>query len=312
MGKKTGKQRYDDTIKYITAKVNANLQQHIEATLRGKVDTDKVGEEISLGGFSYWRFGTEDQHRAVRALLLCQRTYLYRDTWSKMATLGQDTPIDFAKEKGAGPAITKKACRRWSELEVKRAVLSYVPEPAPQVADVADVALRVGRGSATCGKITWETFGRDGEFPVKPICFQVIPWWLFKAGFISIRWLVRYELGMVAENVNDRLGRGALVTAGNENGIARGHLVNFHAVGKEAVCHWAVSLGSGWAVGANNTEAAGAAVTTFRNNGKGTFGEFEIASMRAVLQNKYTFGLDNRQVGVQVRDIDPAAVATYL
>jgi hypothetical protein len=56
---------------------------------------------------------------------------------------------------------------------------------------------------------------------------------------------------MTAQTVNTRLGDGVVIPENQLNQIPRADLFNFHKEGDKAVCHWAVSLGNGWAAGAN-------------------------------------------------------------
>lgn len=309
--KNDGLERLLDTLTYIRQFVDAGLALHILDQIVGQ-NYETIGEELSLSGFNYWILGTEGQHRAVRALLLCQRVYLAEKYSSVIPP---------------GSTITKKACLRMSEDQVKRAIRTYLPDQNARKSDLVRVALKHHDGEVGLKKICWETFDRESGFVKQNVCYSVIPWWLFMAGFLSIRWLTK-ENSFSAYTVNKKLGRGVLIPAGQDHTIPEGNLINFHEAGHEENCHWAVSMGQGWAVGVNNTP--GWAVPTekttihtkFRNNGGGVYGEFEISSMRAVLAEKYakttnigTAGSPKMKVtksGCEVRSIDPTAVAGFL
>jgi len=83
--------------------------------------------------------------------------------------------------------------------------------------------------------------------------------------------------------------------------------------GHKEVCHWGVSLGGGWAAGANTTPSAAAGGVTQTVNfrtGNSVYGEFTLASSAEVCKLKYTPHGQPVQ-DITIRQIDPTAVATY-
>ena len=144
-----------------------------------------------------------------------------------------------------------------------------------------------------------------------PVCFDALKMLLFKAGFVSIRWLARTGPTMTAQTANNILGLGQVVNEGALDNMPAGYMFNFHRANDVAVCHWGVSLGNGWAAGANtqaNWPGAPAPVN-FRSGGS-NYGVFTLRSSYDVCRFKY--GLHGQgPAQVTIRRIDPRAVNTY-
>jgi hypothetical protein len=70
-----------------------------------------VGAEFSLGGAGYWRYGTDGQHWAVRALLLSHKAFL-------KAPCAGGAPFDY----NTHPDVAKPFFLKKSEDQVKRAI----------------------------------------------------------------------------------------------------------------------------------------------------------------------------------------------
>lgn len=84
MAAKDPEDRFDDTVKYIRAAVQADLAQHIETTVSSGSSKDTIGGDLSLGGVRLWKDDVKtQQRRALRALLLCQRVY-FSTLWAKL------------------------------------------------------------------------------------------------------------------------------------------------------------------------------------------------------------------------------------
>ena len=297
---RTNAQRCDEAIHYIATQVSAELAIEAAAAIRHRTK-DAVGAELSLEGGGYWRHGTDGQHAAVRALLLCHKAFLKAPYAA--GTNGQ--PYDYNMQ----PDVAKPYFLRKTEEQVKRAIRCYLPIPGATCNRLADVATEIQNPH---GGMTWETMTRETDpFPTMPVCFDALKMWLFKAGFVSLRWLSKTGPRMTAQTVNTMLGNGTVIQENQLNNIPRGYLFNFHRAGDMAVCHWGVSLGSGYAAGSNTTAnwlgASGA--VNFRS-GDTHYGEFTLASSLEVCKHKYKMPSES-VANVTIRQIDPTTVTTY-
>jgi hypothetical protein len=317
---KTNQQRFDDTLTYVHQFISSELAQDITAALRQRsreevgeelaleddeeVDPTmkaKVGKELSIEGKGYWRHGSKNQHKAVRALVLCHQAFL-RAPYA----LGTDgAPFNY----NIKPEVTKPFFLKKNEEAVKCALRCYLTVPGATRAQLAQVATDIQNPQ---GEMTWETMTRDTDpFPTMRVCFDALKMWLFKAGFVSLRWLSQTGPGMTAQTVNAMLGDGIVIQDGQLPNMPSGYLFNFHRAGDKAVCHWGVSLGGGWAAG-SNTQAdwpGASAPVNFRSGGS-TYGEFTLASSLEVCKHKYKQPKEP-SAPMTIRQIDPTAVTTY-
>lgn len=71
---RTNQQRYDGAIDYITRNISPGLANAINLEIAGQEQA--AGRAISLKGNGFWYKGTEQQHWALRSLLLCQQAFL--------------------------------------------------------------------------------------------------------------------------------------------------------------------------------------------------------------------------------------------
>ena len=65
-------QRYTGALKYINDNVSAQLALSI---VTRNLNQEAVGASLSLSGGGFWHTGNDDQHMALRALLLCQQAF---------------------------------------------------------------------------------------------------------------------------------------------------------------------------------------------------------------------------------------------
>lgn len=275
------------------------LAVEVNGLLNGVLTDEAAGAMISLQGEHV--LGTDDKRRALRALLLCQKAYLN----GPYSVGANGAPFVYNN----APRAAIGEYRLSFESTVRRAISCYLVEPGAQRADLANAAeaLRMPQGG-----LTWETLRRDSSpFPAMPVCFDALKMLLFKAGFVSIRWLSRTGPTMSAQTVNAMLGMGVVIQQAQLAAMPRGYMFNFHRDGDTAVCHWGISLGNGLAAGANtqaNWPGAPAAVN-FRS-GDSHYGIFTMQSSYDVCRYKY--GLHGQgPANVTIRQIDPTAVATY-
>ena len=301
----TGQQRYDNTLQYLKS-VDNELGKHVDETVLNGEDKGKIGEGLSLQGHKmYAVFGSKPVGRAVRALLLCQRAYL-GPHWGKSRTGAGDY------RKPNGPTLTKNQYLGKSEAVVQEAIRSYVAT-TPTTFTLADVAEDVGGGVSGLD-LPWETLTRaQNPFPSGLVCFNALLWWLYKSGFVSLRWLARDGGGIGAENANELLGNGTPVTRTTLAATPRGMMVNWRGANdaNSGICHWAVSLGDGYAVGANNSGGGrlnGKDVMVTFQSGGGAFGVFKMEDMWDVYSGDKTYHPKIGRSEFVVATIDPATV----
>lgn len=300
---KTDKQRYDAAIAYLKTVDNA-LGTEVDQLLTAQNRTDEAGRDISLEGFGYWASGNDNQHKAVRALLLCQKAYLTPPYFKGFF-------IGYEKDK------TKRHYKGKSEAAVKEAIKCYLPKPMPTHHDLVDAANTVNE---TTGNLDFYTLTRDARnLGANPICFAAVRMWLFKAGFVSLRWLASDGFDLTANSANRILGDGHTVGLDAIDTIPAGHVFNFHAARSKETCHWGLSLGGGIAVAANTSAQNLQSVQVNFITGNSFYGKFRLEESYDSCKWKYALQDDlaaNKLNGtpipaITIRDIDPALVATY-
>lgn len=249
----TPQERYADTKRYLE-QVDAGLAAHVHQTL--PISTATAGAQLSLAGNPrYAMFGNSAVGRAVRALRLCHLTYL-GPNWARQT--GGALGIANNLNSPNGAQLTMDFYLSKAEAVVREAIMAYVALN-PGLASVADAAELVGNGGQVNPPFEKMTRAQN-PFPSGQVCFNCVYWWLFKSGFVSLRWILHKGMALGAENANTFLGDGAAVTLNHDGSvppIPRGTVLNWRGnqVDTRAICHWAVSLGDGYAVGANNTLA---------------------------------------------------------
>jgi hypothetical protein len=295
---RTNKQRVDGAIEYLAKNIDPELSVQA-ATQLAKRSVDDVGAELSLTGHGMWRKGSDAQHWAMRALLACHKAFLK----APYAIGAGGKPFDYNSQ----PDLPKTFFASKSEEEICTAIRSYVKLGTP--ADLAAVATEIQNPR---GSMTWETMTRTtSPFPGMPVCFDGLKMWLFKAGFISLRWLANTGPKMTAQTVNSMLGQGKIIPESQLNQIPKGHLFNFHRANDQAVCHWGVSLGGGWGAASNTTAdwAKAKAPVNFRS-GNSFYGEFTLQTSLDVCKAKYALTSEDA-AEITIRQIDPSLVSTY-
>ena len=292
---RTDTERFTEAVNYLRA-LSPALATDVVTNTPGRAA--QLGASISLEGAGYWKSGTANQHSAVRALLLCHQVYL-KPPYAKtdLATSGD---------------AAKSSLRTKTEDQVKRAILCYLPTLNPTLEGFARAAEAIKKPN---GDFVWETRTRDDQtLGPNPVCFNAVKVWLFNAGFVSLRWLATKGMLIDAHRANSHLGDGQIIQKDQVKNIPRGQIFNFHVNNHKEVCHWGVSLGSGWAAGANTTPSAAAGGVTksvnFRNGGNSVYGEFTLESSAEVCKLKYTPHGQPVQ-DITIRQIDPTAVGTY-
>jgi hypothetical protein len=314
----TGQQRYDDTLNYLKT-VDNELATHVTAQL-GAVNKSTIGDDLSLKGNSmYAMFGDKNAGRAVRALLLCQKAYL-GSNWAKQTGGFSGIPSDLNSPNGKKLTVDKYLGK--AEAVIQDAIRTYTALN-PGIPSVANAAETVQNGQSGINP-PYETMTRSQHpFPSGQVCFNCVYWWLFKSGFVSLRWILRNGMSLGAENANSLLGDGTSLTrnGGELPDIPRGYIVNWRGNQPDTVgiCHWAVSLGDGYAAGANNTLAGISdrslgggkdrplTQVTFRTGGS-QFGVFSIADMWTIYEGDKTFSNSAGRAGCIVAMVDPNGI----
>jgi len=295
----TDQQRYDAAVTYLRT-VDVGLANDVILKIGAR--SLEAGRDISLGG------GDEqlvsDQHKAVRSLMLCQKAYLTPPYFKGFF-------IGFEKDK------TKNFCNGKTETMVRDMIKCYLPRPGANYQDLINAAREVNE---TIGNFDFYTLNRQSKnLGANPICFAAVRMWLFKAGFVSIKWLASDGFDLTANSANQILGDGRTVTLDQIDGIPPGHIFNFHAAMSKPTCHWGLSLGAGRAVAANTTQQILDSVRVNFITGNSFYGEFLLAESYDACKWKYALQDDlarHKATGeplpaITIRDIDPTRVATY-
>lgn len=300
MAGKTDQQRFDDAINYLGG-VDHALAADVRLKLAGK--TLEAGREISLEGMGYWQSGSDAQHNAVRALILCQKAYLTPPYFKGFF-------IGFEKDR------TKQFWRGKPENAVKEAIKCYLPKPGATYQTLVQAAKMVNE---TSGNFDFYTLTRESRnLGANPICFSAVRMWLFKAGFVSIRWLASTGFDLTANSANQILGDGQVIPLSKLDQIPAGHIFNFHAPESKPTCHWGLSIGNGLALAANTHQQILQSVRVNFITGNSFYGEFKLAESYDVCKWKYARQDDLLRLKVMgelpeitIRDIDPTQVPTY-
>ncbi len=297
---RTDQQRYDQALAYLKT-VNQGLGDEVDQILQGRAV--EAGKDASLEKLGYWRSGSDAQHMAVRALVLCQKAFLTKPYFK-----GFFVKFDCDR--------TKRHYHGKSESVVKDAIKCYLPCAHPSLADLVDAAKKVNE---TSGDFDFYTLTRAGKnLGSNPICFSAVRLWLFKAGFVSIRWLASDGFDLTANSANRMLGDGRVISLDEIDTIEAGHIFNFHAQQSKPTCHWGLSLGNGKAVAANTTAQFLKSAPVLFTKGNSFYGEFSLRESYEACKWKYALVGDvaAEKTGtplpeIVIRDIDPQQVRTY-
>jgi hypothetical protein len=272
--------RFDESIEYISKNISAHLA--LDLSLLNK---DTVGARLSLEGFHYMPIGYDEQHKAVRALLLCQHHFLGAY---------------------AMPDDSKRFFKSKSKEQINRYIKAFITDN-PSLEKLAQKAENYACQDGILG--FYQRNREDNKFGGGAIiCYTGVLLWLFQAGFVTLKWYMDNN-GMNAYNCNQILGRGQEWDIGRIDQIPRGWIWNFQGIRSE-VCHWGISLGGGRAAGTNNHMAEGNKRVTFEEGGL-TYGKFDLLSQYEVLRIKYGEA-DVRAEGEQTNFVRKTGIPTKL
>jgi len=257
---RTNAQRVDESIDYIKKNISPIL-----ATKFNGINKEVAGKQISLKGHHYMPIGWGDQHKAVRALLLCHQHFL--DVY-------------------AFPDLAKTFYKSKPKKEIDKYISAFVKQ-TPTAEMLAQKAEGYILNQA---KLDYHNRKReDSQISGSAIvCYTGVMLWLFQAGFLTLKGFKNNQVNV--NNCNQILGNGIRWDIEKINQIPRGHIWNFQG-GSKSVCHWGVSLGNGRAAGTNNTISEtvdGRKVSVkFEGSGGMVYGKFDLKSQFDVLKVKY-------------------------
>lgn len=300
---RNNKQRYDGALEYIRTNISQSLVNAIKLKVKNLEAEKTLGGQISLSGKGYRNNGTKQQHWAVRALCMCQQVFLKAPDISEFVSA--NVSLDTTKEHYKGK----------DESLIKQAIRCYEVKDGATIEDLAKVA---GTEMLTTENTPYEKSLRTdkGMGTTAPVCFHAVRCWLYKTGFVSLRWMATTGFSLTANNCNDILGSGEVISADEMQNIPVGYLFNFHSAEDPAVTHWGISLGNGIAAGSNTTAQEldyrndKALIKTQFNQGGTAYGVFTLASAYHVCSNKYQRD-KTKWKDIVVRQINPRAVDSY-
>jgi hypothetical protein len=224
--------------------------------IKGKSNLNKstIGAEISLGESGKMVF-TKDQRQALRALLLCQRYFLsnlgspnlqLENNWNR-------TSINYWKFKNKGSID--------EGIQIYRSTSSN-PDRLATVARDARIAPDLNGGSLL--KISrHESLNNFGN----GICYLAIMIWLLKSGLVSLPWYLSVKPASTIDELKNIFSTPIILWDNNQvftqnTQLASvpppGYIVYINNEREMRNGHWMVSVGSGYAVGCNNSAIAGA------------------------------------------------------
>ena len=263
---RTNKQRVEQSVAYIKANVSPDLSNKFSS-----VDKEKVGAIISLKGKGYSTVGWDEQHKAVRALLMCQNQFLGAYAFPDLAKT-------FFKSKS------------------KTQVNAYIKAHTKLNTTAEILAQKAESYVLNQNSLSYHDRSRaDNHISGSAIvCYTGVMLWLFQAGFLTVKGYLNNQPN--AYNANQMLGEGKEWDIDNLENIPRGHIWNFQGIEKN-VCHWGISLGKGMAAATNNEVGEIGAMVKFLPGGGKQYGKFNLRSQYEVLKLKY--GTAQRLTGIK-------------
>lgn len=303
MASRTDTQRFDQAVKYIKDKISNSLGTEIEQkiTARPGATKDTVGKELSLKGKGFHFTGSDAQHMALRALMLCQITY-FRKPHAEFDAYCTDETLD----------TTRKAWKGKSEALVQSQIKMYERKAVRHLTDVSAAAKRIKKVEGAVNPVQRQT--TDDNVSKAPVCYHGVSAWLFAAGMVSKRWYAREGLKIDGNTANQQLGQGVTVAQTNWDSIPEGYVWNIHRTGDPTTCHWGVSLGNGMAAACNNTDKSPGMEQLNYTEGNTAYGQFNFVELCNILNANEKYGGSSvKNTGnIVVKQINPMnEVALY-
>ncbi len=262
---KTGQDRFNDCVAYIRLNIGDTLASDLVTTVG--LQQAKVGDELSLG--TRWELPSSSQHdaktqqrRALRALLLCQRVY-FSDFWPcMMGVVSAPANVNWLKSDWKD-----QSCQFWgpkTEPEIRDGIRVFTSTSD----DPDNVADEASQGQPSAPDLRSLTMTR-ATFTGQPTatCYDAVMLWLFKAGLVSLRWLLKYRNANTRDTLTEAFGPGILLWDDGQHGtfknesrlpvVLKGHVVHICENADAWRGHWMVSTGTGGACGCNNNDEEG-------------------------------------------------------
>jgi len=299
---RTNQERYSGALKHIK-KLNAALETEVDQQIAIKA---LAGGEISLKGKGYWSSGSNEQHWAVRGLLLCHIAFFRPPFGSKL--MATKEALDELKEHCPGKSLSY----------VNDRIKEFLVKPGATRDDLVNATNTICQ---TTGTVDYFKRSRtDINVGPSPICYDGVVNWLFTSGFVSKKYLAKEASDMHATRSNQYIGQGVTVPRNQWNQIPRGCIWNIQRKGDPSTCHWGVSLGNGKAVACNNTAGSPSyGLVTFDQGMAGMkYGTFDFEELCLVLNSDLKYGHmggatppDSEDANITVRQIDPLMAGCY-
>lgn len=181
--------RLTETVNYLRG-FDVELANQVSQILQGAGDVvrNQVSDQISTSGHGP---GTDEgranntgtQRDALRALLLCQRIYM-TSLWSNR--LG---PQPFVPNNGVWPQVSFNYWRNKSEMDIRDGLRMYV-----RMSSRSKEVLARAAALRNPNDDSYYTARRSsGTPPVGNSCFDQVSHWLLHAGYVSLRWIMKYK-----------------------------------------------------------------------------------------------------------------------
>ncbi len=295
-------ERYDDTYDFLM-RMNPEVAQAVDQMVsQNAMSKGALGQALSLKGI--WSKGHlyKGQHQAMRALMLCQALFL-TPPWARKEefTRISDGKGGFDSVGGSyqdfnlvwQTDVATSNVRNMSEKEIKELISCYYARPNATADDLAVAA--EGAVEETRNGPDYRTYTRNGPTPFGGmcVCYDGVRAWLYKAGFVSMRWMTHEGPSLIARTSNQMLGDGEVISEDRLDRMPRGWIFNFHKGDSDRrnnkdVCHWGISLGQGIGAATNTTdEEEGKKVNFIRGAGPAKYGVFRLRESYDVCKLKY-------------------------
>ena len=263
---KTGAQRFEDSLEYISTYVDQGLAQDIRQILVSAAEDvernleSEIGDDLSLSGtYAKLYAWTKNKRHAIRALLLCQRVY-FSKLWARLNNMdGTSSAYDLRPE-----GMTKTSITYWkgkTELEIRQGIELFVTKP--EAGGPALVQAAGDQGDVDLGHPVLTLTRQTRPFIGSTICYSAVMHWLFRAGLVSYRWIMRHN-STPPVGLRQVFGNGTIVISSNDQfteashlpNVPAGHIAHIYTPARFGG-HWLVCDGMGGAYGCNNNDEPG-------------------------------------------------------
>lgn len=263
---------YNESIQHIQ-NINAALATEVSRLVQSK--RTSIEAELSLKGGGFWHSGSDTQHKALRALMLCQIAF-FRPPHSS-SVIASTTELNKTKTmyKGVSTHLVDEAIRCYQVLPGK---------------SLQKIASEAERANQTSQALEVHHITRTGiQLGQNPICYNGLTIWLFNAGYVSKMWLAKEGSAITANNADTAFGLSQGVPVAQWGNIPAGHIWTIQRKNDPTTCHWGVSLGNGKSAATNNTPGSPCLMLPFISGGS-VCGTFLMVDMCKVLNSEFKYG----------------------